>query len=368
MFDNGGFAVISVHPQDENVICKKFIGKDKQGNTRKTTHDVNNFVQEAIITYYFTESPYIVNLMGFDLKNRTMMIERWKYSLRRAISMETKWTEKEKYSIFRDVLYALCHMQSRGIIHADIKPSNILYDPDTKKCCVCDLGLSSVGKYAKVDSCPMEYTPAPGIVSGKTIGRDMFALCISMVELFCGISTKSKKQTTPSDLRDAIRSSRKITNVKLRKGLAMMVPDDLSTSPSAMKILKFIFGEVNELEIPKVVQHPNIRLTVEDILHIKTTVFSIAKKYKVQRQVRCFNSLVSFINNPARTVTAPNYNTYIVAALFIYSSLFDIHRISIDRAYSYLSSDLVTRKDFDTAITEMMIDREFIDYTLNPTN
>ena len=71
-------------------------------------------------------------------------------------------------------------MQSRSIIHDDVKWSNVLYVKDSNS--ICDLGLSSIVKYAKVEVCAMEYAPAPGddfSNTDKSIGREIIALCIS---------------------------------------------------------------------------------------------------------------------------------------------------------------------------------------------
>lgn len=366
-FEDGGFGQISIDPKDRTLIVKKFVTK-KNGMQNPKPWDTNFLLQEAICTFYFTESEFIVKLMGVNLKEKYIKTQRWPYSLRQAF-YKFKITDEQKLFIFRDILYGMSHMQSRSIIHADIKCSNILYNHEDNTVCICDLGLSSIVKYAKVDVCAVEYAPAPGTKSSngnKVIGRDMFALCITGAEIFCNIVSKEGQQRTPAELRKLIRENKVIKNERIRAGLLMMVPDDLSKAPTAMDMLKFIYGETRDLPLPAVVKNPNKRICQEDLAFIQKTVFTIAEKYKIERPKRCFNSLVSFLNNPKRDPVNPkDYDMYISAALLIYSSLFSMPRLYIDRAFDLLSSG-ATREKFEEVVTIMATDVEFVNFTLNP--
>lgn len=367
VFDQGGFSQISIDPEDETIIVKKFLHMEKNGTFTVQPWDLNFLVHEAMITLYFKESPYIVNICGINLNESIIKTQRWDCSLRMAYSFAT-WTEKEKFSIFRDILYALSHMQSRGIIHADIKSSNILYDSVEKSACVCDLGLSSIGKYAKFAFRCFEYSSAsdPDHKNRESVvGRDMFALCVTMSEFFCGIKPEHKKQRTSSELRNLITESQGL-NKTIRDGLLMMIPDDMSKAPTAVEVLKFVFGETKQLPLPKIVTHKNTIIEKADLEWIKERIMSFAQRYAIKRGNRCFNALVSFINKPReQKIEAKDYDVYIAAALFIYSSLFDMPKLYFNRAFSFISSG-ASKETFTKVVTIMMTDREFIDFTLNP--
>lgn len=372
--------MISVDPNDQTLIKKKFITKrevkDKNGKTirfeiTEEPNDINFLIQEAILMFYFADSDYIVKLRGIHLKGQTITTERWSYSLRKADD-RFEWTPEQKMNIYRDVLIGMSHMQSRGVIHADIKYSNILFDHKTGKVCLCDLGLSGIIKYAKVHATCLEYSPSPETKSSKgtrVIGHDMFSLCVAMCQLFCGLKVKRDEQLSPQELRKFINSS-KLKNEKIKKSLLMMVPDDISNAASANKVLKYVFGITAELPVPKPVTRPNLRVNSDDVNFIMRTILTLAEQYKIMRHKRCFNALISYLNNPANNPIKPeHYDVYIAASLLIYSSLFSIPhpRLTISRALDLTVSGY-TMNEFETVITKMMTDKEFVDFTMYPYN
>lgn len=379
-FDFGGFSLINVDPNDSTLIKKKFVTKrevkDENGKTYsfKVTEepdDINSLISEAVLTFYFADSDYIVKLRGIHLKGQTITTERWSYSLRKADD-KFVWTPAQKLSIFKDILIAMSHMQSRGVIHADIKYSNILFDDKTGKICLCDLGLSGIVKYAKVHATCPEYSPSPQTKSSKgirVIGHDMFSLCVTMCQLFCNLKIKGGEQQSPAELRKFISKTLR-RDEKLKKSLLMMVPDDISEAASAGKILKYMFGITAELPVPKPVTRVNVRVKAEDVDFIMRTIITLADQYKILRHKRCFNALISYLNNPAHNPVKPeNYDVYIAAALLIYSSLFSIPhpRLTIYRALDLTVSGC-TMNEFETIVTKMMTDKEFIDFTMYPYN
>jgi serine/threonine protein kinase len=366
LFDEGGFSIISVDPEDKTVIRKKFVYKDSKGEIKPSQTNTNYLVQESILTYYFTDSPYIVKFLGINLAENTMYLERWTCSLKTAIRIYRLTTEQKLY-IYRDVLYAICDMQSRGIIHSDIKPTNILFSEETQSATLCDLGLSSIVKYAKVKKGCHEYIPKTG--SNKHIGYDMFALCLTMSELFAGIKPVKDQQRTPREMRELLAKA-KMSNSRVKKSLMMMIPDNLSEAPSASKILKFVFGEERKpLPVAKIVIHPNTKIDIEDLGFIRENIATYCNAYSIQRSKRCFDSLVNFINSPSRKADIPaeKYDAYIAAVLFIYSSLFNNHaQLFEEKAYKLVNPSVTSLEEFRSIIISMVVDEDFVNLTLKP--
>ena len=53
-------------------------------------------------------------------------------------------TAKEVRNYMRQLLQALCHLHSHGVVHRDVKPPNFLYDPVKREGLLIDFGLAEV--------------------------------------------------------------------------------------------------------------------------------------------------------------------------------------------------------------------------------
>jgi serine/threonine-protein kinase PRP4 len=95
-------------------------------------------------------------------------------------------------SYFCQLLTALHHLQSKGILHADIKPDNILVSSDFDRVQIGDFGSAMLK--SEQSSIPTPYLVsrfyrAPEIILGTTPlthGIDMWSLAVSIAELFTG--------------------------------------------------------------------------------------------------------------------------------------------------------------------------------------
>jgi serine/threonine-protein kinase PRP4 len=95
-------------------------------------------------------------------------------------------------SYFSQLLSALRHLQSKGILHADIKPDNILVSSNFESVQIGDFG--SAMSRTEQSSIPTPYLVsrfyrAPEIILGTaplTHGIDMWSLAVTIAELFTG--------------------------------------------------------------------------------------------------------------------------------------------------------------------------------------
>jgi serine/threonine-protein kinase PRP4 len=94
-------------------------------------------------------------------------------------------------SYFGQLLSALTHLKKRGIIHADLKPDNILVNGDFSTVYLADFGSAFESSAPENQPTPYlvsRFYRAPEIILGltPTIAIDLWSLTVSIAELFLG--------------------------------------------------------------------------------------------------------------------------------------------------------------------------------------
>ncbi|AGV01515.1 serine/threonine protein kinase [Cannes 8 virus] len=126
----------SGHPLQATITLDR-----KKGEVFKTyvceSFDVETHPEKKIYDLLEGGHENVCKLLRFERENisQTLVLEHLPFDLSRR-HLETG----EIQSVFSDICKGLEFIHKRGIIHADLKPSNILYDGKTAK--ICDFGLS----------------------------------------------------------------------------------------------------------------------------------------------------------------------------------------------------------------------------------
>jgi serine/threonine-protein kinase len=94
-------------------------------------------------------------------------------------------------SIVARVADALGYAHRQGVVHRDVKPANMMYDPQTDTLKVTDFGIARLTDSSKTKTGMVLGTPSymsPEQLAGKKIeGRsDLFSLAVSLYQLLCG--------------------------------------------------------------------------------------------------------------------------------------------------------------------------------------
>jgi len=98
---------------------------------------------------------------------------------------------KEVYRIVQIVADALDYAHKQKIVHRDIKPGNVMYDPQNKQVKITDFGIARITDSVKTRTGSFMGSPsymAPEQMTGASVdGRaDIYSLGVSFYQLLCG--------------------------------------------------------------------------------------------------------------------------------------------------------------------------------------
>ncbi|MCK5664980.1 MAG: serine/threonine protein kinase, partial [Thiotrichaceae bacterium] len=156
--------------------------------------DVLTFLHEAM-TVSKLDHPNIVKIHDADILNERAYIAMdyiAGHPMSERLRRKNYLTAAESLRIMQSVLNALIAAHSKGIVHGDIKPANIMFDQNRKMYILTDFGAANNGSQLLDVEKRIVGTPAymsPEQLSGsKMDGRsDIFSLAVSIYHLLSGV-------------------------------------------------------------------------------------------------------------------------------------------------------------------------------------
>ena len=105
------------------------------------------------------------------------------------------------------ILNACMYLHRNGVVHGDIKPQNVIVQPDRHMAVLVDYGLSMVKPTSKSEA--KGYTPffaAPEAISGKPLipESDYYSIGMTMVFALSGGTECVERKVVPTDVPDEI--------------------------------------------------------------------------------------------------------------------------------------------------------------------
>ncbi len=104
--------------------------------------------------------------------------------------------------IVERALNALRYIHYQGIVHGDLKPHNIIVEPDKHLASIVDFGLSRIKPKAKSGNKGYtEFFSAPEVISGGTIlpESDFYSLGMTMIYALSGDAEHVLRREVPTD-------------------------------------------------------------------------------------------------------------------------------------------------------------------------
>ncbi len=191
---------------------------EKPANENLDDRDVLSFLHEAM-TVSRLDHPNIVKIHDADILDEQAYIAMdyiAGYPMSERLRRKNYLTAAESLRIMKSVLDALIVAHSKGVIHGDIKPANIMYDQNKKMYILTDFGAANNGSRIHENEKMIMGTPAymsPEQLSGaKMDGRsDIFSLSVTIYHLLSGIQPFSGEKL--SDLKKSILNQPVDTNL-----------------------------------------------------------------------------------------------------------------------------------------------------------
>ena len=191
-------AAIKIIPIDEgNPQISKISGRDaKQKNLDKMLEDVKKEISAseqlkgARNVAYFHDYEIIertdTDLKGWDVlicMHRLVALD--KYFQTNGITPGAARYRVEVLRLWKDISIALSDCEKKGIIHADVKPDNILFSPDYKSYMLCDFGVAIFGKtFANDWRGTFPYmSPEMFFQRGGDNRTDMYSLAVTVYQM-----------------------------------------------------------------------------------------------------------------------------------------------------------------------------------------
>jgi serine/threonine protein kinase/DNA-binding SARP family transcriptional activator/WD40 repeat protein len=171
---------------------------------------VRRFAEEARVIASL-EHPHIVPLHDFWREPYgAFLVMRWMDGGSLADRLGTSWEPETLAPTFDQVGSALGHAHSRGVVHRDVKPANVLFDA-AGNAYLCDFGLAVAGIEAGAAGAGLARTIEPPYASpeltrgeGPTVASDIFGIGVLLAEAASGRGFPEALTSLPDSLWETV--------------------------------------------------------------------------------------------------------------------------------------------------------------------
>jgi len=339
--------------KDETKLGKGGYGKVKErdGYAVKSFKKTSHLIQEWIVGAYLKGVKGIIKFKSFDLENKEITMELHETNLGRVIR-KGELEENEKYKVFYDIVKGLAEIHGRGLVHADIRPQNILISRDPLRATIADLGFVSLPKFAKVDRTAHSYRDLDIVGS---YAHDMFSLAVTMIELFGDYDVDEIKNYKM--IAKLIVQTIKDENLR---DLALMLANPEHNERLKASDLLFLLGKK-----PKRITVKRVRLeksVPKTYSKVKKFIKEFTEKYfDVKNIGRATKVLVSFLRR--HKIKEEEFKIYSLSMMLIASGIYGPHGIKENQLSAKFE---VKEEDIHKTLREMLTDDELITGLLMP--
>lgn len=230
----------------------------------------------SIMKMFQGTNNHLVNLEDIVLTKQSigLVMKRYTTDLRKAINTQNL-TIDEKYAITQGILNAVSFIHVNKVIHADIKPENILLNEKDGTLALCDFNLSFVfvetNDTQDYTVCSPYYEP-PEIINEEpyNLKIDDWSVGVVLYELFTGESIYKNSNIQKSGMFVVNFLTENVdnldTDVKVREAIKGLLTIDQKERWTCSKVLNELFNiQINHNVVRQSIPLKNV---IEDIYEI----------------------------------------------------------------------------------------------------
>ena len=201
-----GVVYRAYQPSVGREVAMKVIHPEVAG----TPDFVRRFAEEARVIASL-EHPHIVPLHDFWREpNGAFLVMRWMDGGSLAERLGRSWEPETLARSFDQIGSALGHGHSRGVVHRDVKPANVLFDAGGNAY-LCDFGLAVAGIETGATGAGLARTiehpyASPELTRGEgpTVASDIFSLGVMLAEAASGRGFPEAMTAIPDSLWEVV--------------------------------------------------------------------------------------------------------------------------------------------------------------------
>ena len=243
-----------------------------------STYGIKNYL-EHIILYYFDQK-YITNSENIYLENNLLLKiiqDRANCDLRQYMNNK-KLSKKIKKSITLQLVDGLNYLQSRNVIHGDIKPENILKFGNTFK--YSDFGMSKLCNIKYTDNNLYTFFYRPPEVSKNIfdLKSDIWALGCTLYEIYF-----SKRYFTLSSNKELYHITNE-HNDEIYNIIKQMIEEDLKKRLNIVQLCNYFNIDVLEkndliLNCKSLIKEYN--MDYQEAIYFRKKLYNQGKKIEI---------------------------------------------------------------------------------------
>lgn len=248
----GGFGEVFLGVKEvdgvENKAAIKIMNADDSLSKEMTKKKSDFFMREAKLNLSIQGNAYVLGALSFGSSPRPWIMYPFVegYTLQKRLAAKKKLSEAEWWNLAYDLVAAVAHLESEGVIHRDIKPDNIMLTND--RAVLLDLGISTLQEHTFTDGRGggTEGWMAPEVVSKApkdlTSASDIFAIGMTLY----AAKTLRMPFAVPKDLRNwpavVARSELNLSGfdypeAALLSNMLLPLPEDRATTAELLEMI-----------------------------------------------------------------------------------------------------------------------------------